>query len=76
MTTGDLLLLSRGEVVLSVFKEGVYFLSKSLVCLPEGMLSVVSLSRKQSTSPVMIMISRSRLGIRKGQEVGNIKCAG
>jgi hypothetical protein len=33
---GDLLLVWRSEVVLSVFKEGIYFLPKSLMCWPEG----------------------------------------
>jgi hypothetical protein len=40
--TSNLLFVSRSEVVLSGFKEGIYFLPRSLMCWPEGMVSVAS----------------------------------
>jgi hypothetical protein len=50
---------------------------RSVSCVGGRSCDMVSLSQKQTNSPVTtVMVSRSRLGIREGKEVGNINCAG
>jgi hypothetical protein len=50
------------------YKKGDYFLPNCLMCWTEGMVSMVSLSRKQKNSPAMMMIWRSRIDIWEGKE--------
>ena len=60
---------------MSVLKERVNFF-QSVSCVGGRSHDMVSLSQKQANSPVTIMmVSRSRLGIREGKEVGDRMCS-
>ena len=55
---------------MSVFKRDDEFL-QSVSCVGGRSYDMVTLSEKQTNSPVTIMmVSRSRFGIREGEEVG------
>ena len=77
VTKGDLLFVCEEvKLLCQVLKEIMNFF-QIVSCVGERSYDMVSLSQKQTNSPVTtMMVSRSRLGLREGKELGNINCVG